>query len=432
MTFLSNIIFVCCLFNIHYLFIFADFKHLIMPQGKKQTKTPPSKKSLLLSDKTLEFYKNPLTQTFGLTLRKKRLEIHPENPNEVAIALGVQPSYYRAVEAGTYNLHISNSLKLFEAFEGKFSYEAIQKILSTIAIIDAGCKETPHINYYQKFNKLFEKVGKHDKRIGELFKKFSVNKFLTSLEGLSHDEISQSILNNSLDLVMEKFLTEYKSFGKSPLQIQRSYPNTFFKNFPTDKIEFLEKLKDFVIETLPSKYDFRMSWEWERKNRFLFKNHYILDKNPDIHTGLKNFSEYQYLHLWEKNFENVFIIFISNQTSAKLKHEFRINLRDALVKSNATELLKTFDLVINKVEIKCASSAEEIMLAENILNSNNSGPAYNAAWVLSLTNLLNVGVKAVINHSDSRLTDGQYLEFEETLNILTKFTELWQRIPDTK
>ncbi|MFN8297851.1 MAG: hypothetical protein U0T75_02005 [Chitinophagales bacterium] len=374
-----------------------------------------------------EVYKNPLSQALGMVLRKFRLKLHPE-PNAVADALDVQPSYYRAVEAGTYNLHISNSLKLYNAFSGKFSYEAIQKMLSTMAIIDSMTKQVSNSgeNYYSNFYQSFKELGENDERIEELFQKFTANDFLTLIRGLSHDEVSQAIIKNGLDLVVENFLTNYKSFGKSPITIQDSFPNVFFSNVPTDKIDLFKKIKEYTL-LQPSSYDYRMSWDWEDKNKEQFKNCYILDSNPEILTSYANLSKYQYEYLWEVTFEKLHILLISENSPESWMAKFSANLKKALNDSKKQTHLTHFKSAMQKVEIKCISSLPEIRSAEEILNPDG-GVKYNATWVFALTDNFNVGVRAFINNSDARLTVGDYLKFGETLKMLRGFLPLWNRL----
>ncbi|MFN3299834.1 MAG: hypothetical protein ACK41Z_06540 [Sediminibacterium sp.] len=235
---------------------------------------------------------------------------------------------------------------------------------------------------------------------------------------------------------LKSFLSLGDLHNKTQAEIQESYPDIFFSNIPTNQISIFDKIKEFVL-TQPKSYSSVSSWIWEENNKSLFKTCFILDKQPEIITGLKNLTNYRYEYLWEEKFEKTNVLFISDDTPAKYTALFKKNLKkslELLSKKNDTDgqkardMLLSFDKILDeKIEIKCLSNETYKTEIDNLLKATEQTP-YNAAWVFSLSNFLNVGVRAILEGDDARLTQGDYLTFEETYPVVKELEELWKKI----
>jgi hypothetical protein len=371
--------------------------------------------------------KNLLSVALGNYLIKERAALINSKSKDVAAAIGISDSLYRMIEAGSARIHpkyILDFIKVFNA--SSIQFNAFAEIIFLIQFLDSF---TDNANKYSgALNNLLTKTNKYIK-------------ILEPLEQLSL-ELQKSKPKN-VEVLQAVIVEELKSFlslgdlhSKTQSEIQESYPDTFFKDIPTNQVGIFEKIKEFVL-TQPRTYSSATSWDWEKNNKTFFKNCFILDKQPEIITGLKNLSNYRYEYLWEANFEKTCILFISNETPEKHKDVFKKNLKksfDNRSKQNdvegqrAKERLITFDKIIDeKIEMKCISAESDKIEANKILKATESNN-YNAAWVFSLSNFLNVGVRAILEGDEARLTQGDYLTFEETYTILKELEELWKRV----
>jgi len=387
------------------------------------------KKANEVSDRFKDI-KNPLSQAFGLVLKTYRLRYYSE-PDAIANALKIQPSYYRGVESGSYNLHISNAIKLFEAFDGRFSYEAIEKLLAVISIIEATIKEdSSSATYFSAFESILSKIAIHDDRLNVILNRLTESGLFKHKIDLKNDEVIRLISDNRLDILMEEFLVNYSTFGKSRVELQNKFPNEFFKDIPTNQIDLFVKLKEYAIKQ-PTSYNSKASWQWEKRNCHLFKYCYILHTEPEILTGIKNLTNYIHDYLWEKEFEKTYFLFVAKGNGREYKELFKKNLREAYEKLDSEEArkkLKHFDNIVDKkVEMKCTTDSEYTAMADPILNGVEKG-VYNAFWIFSLKDFSNVAVRAILSGAEAHLAPGDYLLFEETLKELQAYKTLWAKV----
>lgn len=375
--------------------------------------------------------KNPLNQAFGMVLRKER-ERRSWSYQDIEKKSSLKASYIQQVEKGQFNLHVSNCFVLYQTFKhdvpkgGYFTLEGIMQLLCVISVLEAQGMEASKIKdrtYLNAIKKAAKEISKSDAKLDRLFEKFFIYKVF---DAKTSDEAAKIISNTDIDKIVEDFLINNQSFGKSETEIQESYPLTFFKDIPTDKVEFLEKIKE-VVKTLPYQYDYRMSWNWEETNKQKFRNAFILDKNPELLTGYQNLSSYQYDYLWEENFLTLKLILVSEKSPEYWLSEFKKNLKKSLNDAKKQKHLSLYDTAIKKVAIKCVSLQQDITIADSITNPDDK-IKYNATWAFSLSNNFQVGVRAFINNSDARLSIGDYLNFEETIKMVKAFSTLWDSI----
>lgn len=403
--------------------------------SKEISKKGASRNKQSLTDQAaLTTHKNPLSQTLGIVLRKMRLALHPD-PNAIASALNIQPSYYRAVEAGTYNLHISNALKLYEAFSGKFSYEAIQSILSTVSIIDVTIKEdAPFANrdYYKSFTSAFRRISDHDERIRFLFEKFSENDFLKMLPTLSQEAINKSIIENRLDIVVENFLINYKTINVDPTAVKESRLAKALLNCSTLYYDNVESYLD-SIEELPTRVRFSDLWKWENTNTpFFTQLHGVFQTHNPI-TCYENLKRYTYPYLWSSNFSKLNFIFLDEGIEAfKIKEIFLSNLKKSLQENNKQDLLKRILEVEKKLNFKVVNPSEstsKILTGrdwDNLIFDKSATLMYDAFWVFIRREKHPVSFLAIKN-MHRFIKDYEYFVEGSSLNLpdtISKYNEI--------
>lgn len=371
--------------------------------------------------------KNLLSVALGIYLSKERAGLPNSKSKEVAADIGISDSLYRMIETGSARIHPKYILDFMRVFYGsKIQFDAFAELIFLIQFLDSSTES------YSEYHKALIELKGNAAKYNNLLE--SVEYLLIEVQK-SKPKNTQDLENNITENI-KAFLSLGNLYNKTQVEIQKSYPSNFFKNIPTHQMEIFEKIKEYVLQQ-PKSYTAITSWNWEKNNIKLFKNCIILDNQPEIITGLKNLTKYRYEYLWQPNFDKTCILFISDETSTKYKDLFKKNLKKALEtlsKENsekgddAKEKLKNFDEIIdNKVEIKCISTEEDKLLAAKIFKATFDDP-YNAAWVFSLENFFNVGVRAIVEGDDARLAKGDYLTFDDTLTILKELTDLWNKI----
>lgn len=372
--------------------------------------------------------KNLLSVAFGNYLSKERAALVNSKSKDIAPDIGISDSLYRMIESGSARIHPKYILDFIRVFNGSnIQFDAFAELILLIQFLDS-YTET-YSKYHSALKELKEKATKYNKLLE------SVEYLLIEVQKSKPKNIQD--LENNVSENIKSFLSLGNLYNKTQVEIQESYPSNFFKNIPTHQMEIFEKIKQYVL-LQPKSYTAITSWDWEKNNMPLFTNCIILDKQPDIITGLKNLTNYRYEYLWQSGFHKTSILFIGNETSITYKNLFKLNLRKSLealslkdntkIGGDAKEMLKDFDEIIDKkVEVKCISTQEDKILAAKILKATEENP-YNAAWVFSLDNFFNVGVRAIVEGDDARLAKGDYLTFDDTLTTLKELTDLWNKI----
>jgi len=347
-----------------------------------------AKKNKLTSSGSINI-KNPLAQILGIVLRKNRLKLYRDNPDFVANSINVQSSYYRAVEAGTYNLHISHALKLSEAFY-TFSYEAVLKILSTITIIDVNIKEEAqavNIEYNKSFFLVFKSISSVDNKIKFLYEKYSKNKLLQNLLYENPDESSKYIIENGLDHILEEFLMRYDKLDTNQTIIQKNKIANSLQSIPTLYFDHIENYLK-ITDELPIRVRFSDLWKWEEVNTPIFTKLYGIFQSHIPITCYENLRRYTYPYLWSPKFTELSMVFIDEGISSEeILDLFIINLTRSLVENNKRNLLRMLPDMQKKITFKVVRKNEltnQILTGkdlDNIKFDDNADFIYDAFWV---------------------------------------------------
>lgn len=215
--------------------------------------------------------KNPLAQAFGMVLRIYRDRIG-KSSDEIAENMGIGGSYYRLIESGANNLHISKVVALADAFEGKFDFDAVSKLLMALSIMEAIAKSNVEagIRYSESLKLAAEKLSEYDRsKFGLLFNLFAKNRIFEIMDTKSSDTVSELIKSQSIDKCVEQFLVNYKDFGKTLDVVQNEYATNFLRDIPTFYSHFLTEIKEALLR-MPVMLGFDALWQWEEKiNHFL-------------------------------------------------------------------------------------------------------------------------------------------------------------------
>lgn len=365
--------------------------------------------------------KNLLSVAFGQYLARERATLVNSKSKDVAADIGISDSLLRMIESGSARIHPKYMLEFIRVFNGsKIQPDSLIELIVLIQHLDAfagSCKA-----YSAAITELKEKASKYSRLLEPLER--------LVLEIQKPKPVNIPELEYELVKILEAFLSMSSLYNKSDVEIQELYPKKFFGNVPTNQIELFEKVKEYVL-TQPTSYSSNTSWQWEKQNAHAFSHCYVLDTQPDLITGPANLGRYRYEYLWQLDFQKVCILFISDQPAAKYRDLFKKNLRTSLEAWNtreAKDMLASYDETIEeKVVIKCISSDEAKEYADQILRPTPENP-YNAAWVFAMTNFQYVGVRAILEEGDARLAQGDYLTFDETLDVLKTLQDLWEKV----
>ncbi len=377
--------------------------------------------------------KNPLSQALGIVLRKNRLALYPD-PDYIANTLSVQQSYYRAVEAGTYHLHISNALKLYDAFGEKFSYVAIQKLLATISIIEGSTSKSDP-SYFIRVSEVFKKISEHDDKMQFIFQKFEQYIFTLTLSNLEPEAINRKIIEMQIDLAVEDFLTNYKNINVDHKQKQEHVILNALENVSTLYYDNIENYL-YSIEELPTRVRFSDLWKWENKNTPDFTELYGIFQTYNPITCYENLKRYTYPYLWSNNFTRLSFVFLNEGTSAAdIKKVFVSNLKKSLKESKKNEQLSRFAEIEKKIHfyvIESSTDTSEILEGEDLDNTifdENAKLIYDAFWVFERKKKHPVSFLAIKSKHRSipnyeYFVEGSSLNLQDTLKKKTQLKNL--------
>jgi hypothetical protein len=147
---------------------------------------------------------NPLTVLLGHVFQKERGTLSLTN-EEVANELKVQPSYYRAVEAGNYGLHASNAFMLPKVFP-RFSYSSLALLLTTISVTNQ------YITDVQAYKDVLSVVFENDEFL--YFREIAED--IANSAGKSRIEMKDVICSDKAYQIAVKFLTGFQYSKISP------------------------------------------------------------------------------------------------------------------------------------------------------------------------------------------------------------------------
>jgi hypothetical protein len=390
---------------------------------------------------TQTLYKNPLAQAFGIVLRRQR-DIMDKTSDEVADILGIGRSFYRLIESGTNNMHVSKTIALVDAFEERIKFDAVSKILMAISFMEVSAKRAVEdgMHYAEGLKLAVEKLAEYDQeKLHLLFKPFIDNKIFDQIKSASADNIAALIESHNLDKTLSDFLMNYEHFGQSSEHVQNEFLNTFFDNIPTYYVEFLTNMRENLL-SLPVRIGFReLNNNWEVKHQDNFTHLYAVVRHPTQILHLENLKNYQFKYLWGENFKAAKFIFVENNlegkeiTTSVAKDLFTKNLKQSYDLTGGVP--DDFDDKLRKIEFKVATEndrADYLELLRNVDEEDNLQiDFYDATWAFTLLNSNSVGFqsKEELQKADFyRLKEGICLNYISTFSFIKNFKALWDKM----
>ncbi len=385
--------------------------------------------------------KNPVAQAFGMALRKQR-DIMGKTSKEIASTLAIGSSYYRLVESGTNNLHVSKAVPLVDAFDGKLHFDGVSKILMAISYMESsGKKAIADTHYAEGLKGAVEKLSIYDEdKLRLLLEPFRSKKLFDRIRHVASDDIGNEIVSHELDVIVSDFITSYDTFGRSDEQLRNDYllkslnevPSIYF-DFVTTTVQNLNRLPRYV--------GYKAVWQWEDQNKEDFKEMICLTNKPESIVSPENLQRYKFKHLWEGRFSEAKFIVLTDITPSKLKKDFARLLRQSLRNDKNTEKLKKFQSSVDKVIFKTLSAdndaierARSLLSGDDYANPQNAAN-YDAIWVFTLKGNKNVGFIAEIDYESDvhknqlvHVVSLTYSQVSEKVKILN---EIWGKLPES-
>lgn len=287
--------------------------------------------------------KSPLSVAFGLVLQNRRLLLGVD-ADKIAIQLGnMSVTYYKAVEAGSYNLHVNNSYELCKAFENQnysLSLPGVIHMLGVISILETVKKDVKdnftEERYAKAYHAMFIEItrGLTDlrmKTIRERFEDFGIFELLKNPD--SGDDIKNAIVEAGITNQIERLISiQYLNLLDSPRsdKYDGGFAVRFLNDFPSIYYGHLIDIKN-SIQALPMHYDYRSSWKWENSYKNNIVGVFGISLEDSFLISRLAIRRYSYNYLAGQKFETAQFIFLNgSQTADKLAAEFRQELIKAI------------------------------------------------------------------------------------------------------
>lgn len=394
-------------------------------------------------------FKNPLSQAFGLALRKERKHLDLE-VKDIAYYIGIKTSFLNLIEQGSNFLHVNKSAMVVEAFrepesESKFCFclDGVMKVLMAISMMEAAAREMLDAHQDKKVNKkqlyfdglsdAIDKLSVHDEeKLGKLLSAFDINKF----SELTPKEATLLIENKELDIEVLKFLKNYGTYGSTPAEVKEKFLSERINaEIPTIYFGFITGFLN-ALDALPVKVSFSELWKWEDDNRCNFKELIAYVKNKEFVISKNNLRRYHYNYLWEESFTKVRFLIEGNETPSELKKQFEKIFTNLLKESvdkscsedciieNAKEKLDSLDEAFNKVEFKSINTLDDKITT--LKRKSISEKDYIATWVFIMNTQSPAGFMAKSVRTDkTTLVEGANLSLSETEEKYKILNDAW-------
>ena len=397
-------------------------------------------KSAVISAAT---FKNPLGIAFGMILKRERAA-SGKSSDELAKAIGIGESYYRLVESGTNNLHVSKIIRVVNAFDGRLSFDGVSKVMLALSLMEVTANKFVQDAQDQKKSILdayilglkhgVVELSAYDDKLKFLFSKFTDTNLFVKMVGVNQEAIEDEINNSDILRYLKEFLIRYEDFGKSVELIQSSYFDDFFDDLPTFYIDFLNNDKKRLLD-LPIRIKFSDLWKWEDNCKDKFKSMICIFTDPNDVSSIDNLRRYKYRHLWGKEYNDARFVCTTQDSELKVKDDFKKNLKQSLKEANEVEMLKTFENKTNKLNFKTVNETsqlntliKEILTDKDLDSDMESSKIYDAFWVHTFYDGSCVGFVATINKDNAKLVEGISLTFKNTMHKIQLFNQLWKEI----
>ncbi len=361
--------------------------------------------------------RNPLSIAFGNTLRELRTE-HSISVSEISEAIGINSSYYRVLESGATTIHISKAIEIHDGLISSsinVDYEGIRDVLLGISYLNNLYvkKENEYVIDQSYKNELLEQLKVYEHKLGLLLESLYETEILKNLSK-TNEEIIKILEHKQFTYLIKNFITDYQNFGESVEEIENNFVNNFFDGVPTYYFEYLNTIKNQLLE-MPITINLRDMHAWEIRNSKKFKNLLVIIKDYNHIVAFKNLKKYQYPYLWNNKFESVHFIYL-NDDNKDPKKIFRKHLLKSMKIEDAKEL-EEFDKTMSKVHF-IKPSDEYRKKGLNILGQ------YNACWFFTfIKNNIKVGFTATIDDTQEEIeyTEGFSLKYDKATKKKLKY-----------
>ena len=403
--------------------------------------------------------KSPLAQAFGMALAGCRSKLNL-TAEDVAQAIETTSTYYKAVESGAHNLHVSKAFLLCKAFtaNGKDSVlnlPSVLHLLGFISMLELACNRSYPKNqkefaeiYYLNFIEFT--LGQVDVRMKYIRERFESAGIFELLEESTSKEIRQLIAKLKLDVEVFTFIDRPRGKAETTnTNLYDYFANEFFENFPSFYVGHLLDVKQ-SLKRLPIKYDYRSSWLWEKDNvNKIVKVFGICTSKEFLAEGLSK-RKYDYVYFNGTQFKEMKFIVLDTDTAAR---DIKTQLEDELVnclkqqiqtlqqKKNA-EKSDQYDAEINflnyrinnrkaeQYKVNFKVSNDRLFNIENLLSKPTQKVKFNTYWIFEIEGGYYLGVKAFIPHGSWRFQDAEYLSFGEAKRLVQTFDNYWSKIEE--
>ena len=349
--------------------------------------------------------RNPLALCWGLLLRKAR-ESRSWEYSDIERMSGLSQDFYRNIEKAVFNLHVSQSLPLYETFKNEvigdtFSLDGIIQVLSTISIMEAKANHklrlhSETLNESEK-NKLYcesllecaQELSYNSIKFEKLFEKFFE---LEVFKIYDNSDLISVIESNGIVYIMEDFLVNYKTFGENfKGKVSLDYLNGFLNNVPSIYTEFLSDTKKKLID-LPVRMIFSELQKWEKSNEMKIEELLVLNASKFNLSNFSNLLDYHYTYLFRKNFKRARFLILDEYLEMKnSKQDFDENMHKAY-KKNKIKMPLNWDEGLSKMEFKVVKTLPEYM--SNILylvDEQGKKAKFECLWIYKFTDETLVG-----------------------------------------
>ncbi|MBY0481742.1 MAG: helix-turn-helix transcriptional regulator [Chitinophagaceae bacterium] len=390
--------------------------------------------------------KNPLSQALGLLI-KRYLSERNWDLKDFERETGIRPNYIRSILQGQTSLHISKAVILYDVFKkeslGKYpSVEGLINYLSLISILEARgnekiaqyeevCKilgysitlEGKNKEYFKGLIEASLTLSKASEKYKALFYPFFSHDIYSKS---TSDEVAEIIETRGLLIEVEDFLMNYESYGMNETVRHSIFFDKFFNDVASIYVDIFSTVKK-SLSYLPIRIHMTELWKWEDQFCENFEELTIVFTGTLDNTSKENLEQYMYKYLWQKNFQQLNVIYCNlERSSDDLFKDFDKNLQLSYQKTSLPEnweegMKKVNFFTTNKLTVK----EQKLMESENDF--------YTAFWIFKVINSGEVAfVAKEIPGERNKIDAGKCLTVSETNSKLKIVDSLLKRVKKEK
>lgn len=383
--------------------------------------------------------RNPLNKVLGSILRKQREE-NEMTYKDVHLNYSISESYMRALELGTFTLHISKAIPLYHFLnyatqEDDFRLDGLIQYLSLISILETTARDKEKkINGKALEGAAIDICG-WDTKYRVLLEPFITGRFFVK-------EYNKTDDYDALERHVHNFLTKYDTFDLTPGEKQNKFLSEIILKMlgETPSIyapQIFEIAQQF--QSLPVRIFLTDMGKWEKKYEQQFESINCIfsgDYEPSNEEDINNLS---YNYLWNEGFTGLNIYLVGkNGKTPDMQKKFEANLRKHYEneKSDASKkILADWEKGVSKVKfIPIKSSSETKWLLEvkdpQTLDYNIED-RYDAFWIFKFFNDTHVAFlgkeKKVLRTNSYVVEQGRSILLKDLYPYIEKSTKIFTR-----